>query len=96
MERQTSCQEIQNSGTWYEIPPQQLYLLRERLRHVEGGREVHIMKANGRPHCRNALVADTIEAGVLDFVDQPVSPQLCDEAADAVGTAFSLSRIFGL
>ena len=54
------------------------------------------MKANGRPHCRNALVADTIEAGVLDFVDQPVSPQLCDEAADAVGTAFSLSRIFGL
>jgi len=46
----------------YEIPPQQLSLLRECLRQIESGREVNIMQANGRPHGANAMMADTIEA----------------------------------
>ncbi len=46
----------------YEIPPQQLSLLRECLRQIESGREFNIMQANGRPHGANAMMADTIEA----------------------------------
>ena len=46
----------------YEIPPQQLSLLRECLRQIEGGREVNIMQANGRPHGANAMRTNTIQA----------------------------------
>lgn len=42
------------------------------------------------------MMADTIQARILDFVDQTVAPQFGDESAGAVNAPFSLGRIFGL
>lgn len=53
---------------FYEISPHQFPLLRECLRHIESGRKVNIMQTNGRPHGANAMMADTIQARILDFV----------------------------
>jgi hypothetical protein len=46
----------------YEIPPQQLSLLRECLRQIEGDKEVNIMQANGSPHGANTMLTNTIQA----------------------------------